>query len=1077
MPTNNKYLDIYNKMEAAENPETAPFSKTFNEPDITLYITPAGVLAQPPERDEPVVGTGETPGGGLAQRTTSFMDIYNKQEGREVNEKEFQTGLEPIAIPRLEDVSEAGLPEELALGDPRQMEVALRPFVVPGAIVRGAAKEVFETENLDEGALGILENILDAAQESGANALLRGQGVTGEDLLKARGYKEPGFVKSFGVDLITDPLIWGLYKHLLAPSTWKAISVALPALARRITGKIAIPAQREWKRLLRVARGESKLGAQRASEIGKELVASKELVEAISQRAGKPIGPAAIEERLGQLKRGGLTTIEEFDNIINPINAEYDATWKVGQELDIFPQDTFIKALSRKEINQLVLRRRSLENEIERLSGGRINRRLDRLKGAGKRVEDYVEITAENWELYRDELDAMDLLVDDKPLPQLINQGFRVLKSEGVGVPALQGEIAKTARAARKFPGRAKQIGKIVEKIDDIEFRIQTAYRLGGTAHMRRMYLVNELAREPSGYPFKRMRMNLSGTKRRLDLPPEWRKAHGEITKPAFPVARAMAEMKHDIAYAKMFKTILNNPEWADDVARVGFKQLPKRDNLGVLNGKYVHPEIFNELEFMTRQRGNWSKLMGEITATWKFFKVIANPPTHFRNIMSNSILADLGGLPLRTQPKYLTKALNEFRNEGKHFQAMMNDGALQTTFADIEVQAFVDGWATVKEQDALTKFIKVKRNIGNKLGAEHARKIYAAEENIFKLAKYIHNREARGMSHIDAVDDALKWLFDYSDVPRIVHILRSSPLGAPFVTFVYKALPRVAEAAVNNPVRFWKYPLAFMGMEEFARLKKGESVEEMKARKEDMPDYMKVGYYLSLPFKDKNDRTLYLDLTYILPWGDIAEQGDISFLKGIVPRGVQPLQHPVSKGAIEILTNKNMFLSGGGRDVQIWNPTTDGPAEIAEKVGSYFWKQWLPAWAGIPGTELKGYSWQRVQKAIEGEFGLGTGGVNFYGQPPDSLKQAIANAVFGLKTKSVDEPLERRKRIRGTKMDIRKIRARIRSTQRDRRLTPEQKRTETRRLRRLLESAVPSPQSRVPTQPTTPTAVFETRG
>ncbi|KKL76793.1 hypothetical protein LCGC14_2041340, partial [marine sediment metagenome] len=587
-----------------------------------------------------------------------------------------------------------------------------------------------------------------------------------------------------------------------------------------------------------------------------------------------------------------------------------------------------------------------------------------------------------------------------------IAQGKRIPKRAVVQYPdiaedvlrpsRLQQEISKTARAARKFPGRAKQIGKIVKQIDDIELRIQTSYRLGGTSHMRRTYLANELAREPSGYPFKRMRANLSGTKRRLDLPAEWRKAHGEITKPAFPVARAMAEMKHDIAYAKMFKSILANPEWGSEVAKKGFRQLPKTDKLGVLSGKYVHPEIFNELEAMTKQRGNWSKLMGEITATWKFFKVIANPSTHFRNIMSNSILADLGGLPLRTQPKYLTKALNEFKNEGKHFRAMMDDGALQTTFADIEIQAFVDGWASVKEQDALTKFIKVKRNIGNKLGAEHARKLYAAEENIFKLAKYIHNREVRGMNHIDAVDDALKWLFDYADVPRFIHMVRTSPVGAPFITFTYKALPRVAEAAVRSPVRFWKYPLAFMGMEEFSRLKKGESVEEMKARKEDMPDYMKAGYFLSLPFKDRNDRTLYLDLTYILPWGDIAEQGDIGFLKGIVPRAGQPFQHPIARGFIEIIANKNLFLSKGGRDVPIWNPITDGPEQIAEKVGSYFWKQWLPAWAGIPDTELQGYSWQRVQKAIEGEFGLGTGGVNFYGQPPDSIKQAIANAVFG---------------------------------------------------------------------------------
>jgi len=390
MPTTSKYLDIYNKMEELENPDTAPFPKTFNEPDISLSITPAGVLGPPPERDAPVIGTGETPGEGITTPRTSYMDIYNKMEGKETNEKEFETSLEPIAIPRLEDISETGLPEELALGDTRQLEVTMRPFVVPGAVIRGGLKELAETDNLDEGSLGVLENILDAAAESGVNELLRGQGVTGEQFLKARGNKEPGLVKSLGVELITDPLLWGMYKHLLAPATWKAVSQGLPALARKITGTIAIPAKREWARIMRIAKGESKAGAKIAEEFGKKLKPTKELVEAVSQRVGRPISPAVIEERFGQLKRGGITTIEELDNIINPINAEYDATWKIGQEIGMFPEDTFIIQLSRKEVFALLTKKKGLEAELAKLAGGRIQRRIDALRRQGRNLEDAI---------------------------------------------------------------------------------------------------------------------------------------------------------------------------------------------------------------------------------------------------------------------------------------------------------------------------------------------------------------------------------------------------------------------------------------------------------------------------------------------------------------------------------------------------------------------------------------------------------------------------------------------------------------------------------------------------------------
>src|SRR3990167_4814489 len=83
----------------------------------------------------------------------------------------------------------------------------------------------------------------------------------------------------------------------------------------------------------------------------------------------------------------------------------------------------------------------------------------------------------------------------------------------------------------------------------------------------------------------------------------------------------------------------------------------------------------------------------------------------------------------------------------------------------------------------------------------QSAGRLYQAEEEFFKLAKFIHNKE-KGMDTKAAVADANHWLFDYSEVPKFVDWARNSPLGAPFITFTWKALPVIVESFVTAPWR-----------------------------------------------------------------------------------------------------------------------------------------------------------------------------------------------------------------------------------------------------------------------------------
>ena len=68
---------------------------------------------------------------------------------------------------------------------------------------------------------------------------------------------------------------------------------------------------------------------------------------------------------------------------------------------------------------------------------------------------------------------------------------------------------------------------------------------------------------------------------------------------------------------------------------------------------------------------------------------------------------------------------------------------------------------------------------------------------------KIIDAMEREGMSEADAVLAAQEALFDYSMVPKSIRYLRQAPIGAPFITFYYKALPMLLKNFITAPHRF----------------------------------------------------------------------------------------------------------------------------------------------------------------------------------------------------------------------------------------------------------------------------------
>lgn len=544
--------------------------------------------------------------------------------------------------------------------------------------------------------------------------------------------------------------------------------------------------------------------------------------------------------------------------------------------------------------------------------------------------------------------------------------------------------------------------------------------------YMPRLYTSKEYQGLLTKYGLtKPNRLDLSRFKKRKDIPKEIREEMGEILTPGYPVAKGITQMTHDIELAKFFNGIADTEEWswtrklpkeyfdevradllaakkansADEVPleeivalvqkahpealidiredaigrqRVviengkpipeGFKQLPKNVRLGRLSEAYVHPEIFNDLNDAIRIMGEGEKALRKGLAAWKFGKVVASPKTHVRNMMSNSVLAHLGGLPMYEQPVYLWKAAAEIKKNGEMWKQAKDEGLLKSTFTHAELRAMFDslpelgGGERAEDMPAVTAKMQAVFDVGRKITGKMA-ELYEFEEQWFKMAKFIYSQERNGMTPKEAAVDAQKWLFDYSKVTRFQGKYRQSLFGAPFATFTFKALPRIAEAVVKTPWRFAVPAAIILGIEEAARRTIQDSKEEREAKKKLRPDYMQtrdffgIPNYVRWPFVDEYGREHYLNLTYILPWGDIAEGGDFMG----IPGSLRPMSHPVTNELAQQIMNFDAFKKDNiVKDEDLAGRSTAGRVVEEAKIRG---KHLFSTFAPTPALDvLKGY-------------------------------------------------------------------------------------------------------------------------
>jgi len=345
--------------------------------------------------------------------------------------------------------------------------------------------------------------------------------------------------------------------------------------------------------------------------------------------------------------------------------------------------------------------------------------------------------------------------------------------------------------------------------------------------------------------------VGIQGTKQRVEKLSE-KAIENRIEDPAFLFADTLMRQEKDIADATLLNQLAKTH--ALDKEAIGYTKMSGGKKLGSLADKYVPDYIAKYItpEFTDLQKSKFEKNANSVMGLFKVSKVLLSPGALVRNGLSNMELMHIKlGIP-PGHPDYLAAA-KELKTPGKWTKIFEPVGYKAGAGFSYELNSF-------KAKEGWSKGIK---NYYNKI-IKTAGNIYGGEEDYFKLTSAI-NTYKKGASAEEAWKAAESALFNYSEVTPFIKNLRTAWYGVPFATFTVKATPIIAEGIVKHPAR-----ISYIGKIKNA-IEEMSDIKETEKERASEPQWIKDGFFVKLPIKDKEGRSAYFDLTYILPFGDLV--------------------------------------------------------------------------------------------------------------------------------------------------------------------------------------------------------------
>ncbi len=581
---------------------------------------------------------------------------------------------------------------------------------------------------------------------------------------------------------------------------------------------------------------------------------------------------------------------------------------------------------------------------------------------------------------------------------KLVNDLIKPLNDAGLGKVASVFKKNKVADLIRRSPAELQKMVKGGALSQD-QYRAVTAAWEQVDTYMKeaqRLKMVSEETRDAVGAYVANLRGNKislvgwNSLVKRKAIDPIEKIAMGTImdagTVTEVTLLRQAAIVERGRFLEKITKT------FGETAEQVGYKRVG--EGFGLLTNKWVPEVIHDHITTAYKMDRTFGQLM---TAGFKYGKVILNPATWVRNFFSNKILMNFqADVPYWRMPDLMKTVSKDMHLEKTGVTSEVLDlarrnGIGKGTMVSEEMGALM-GFAS--EQGLKGKLGRVAKGIGGG---------YQKMEEFDKLMAFYYNHITKKLPADVAAQKAKDALFEYGEVGPAILKLRQTLFGFPFITFATKATKATAKTILEHPERIGRIGKLKTAIENLG------NQGRLKAERANEPLYIKNGLFIRLPSEDDKGRSVYFDMTYLLPFGDLVTGAIFAKDRPTTSRLEAMMgSTPVFSALTELAQNKDFFGNeiypkqgtGGeqGGAIMKYLLKTYSPSALEEAIDITFdedSREYLGALGLLP------FRWGKSIKA----------GAEAGGTSQRTFPQEVARSMFGIKMTPIDLENERAKR------------------------------------------------------------------
>jgi hypothetical protein len=463
--------------------------------------------------------------------------------------------------------------------------------------------------------------------------------------------------------------------------------------------------------------------------------------------------------------------------------------------------------------------------------------------------------------------------LDDPAARRMMEEEFGRILDPSVGIDEL-GKAAMTVHTqgfAQRLASSviAQDAGSVFEKLSDVV--------MGGNPKLAKLYNISE------------------------DLADEVRDIHA---------GQYMGQGGLETAEAAM-ETVARKAGWQridDYYDMVGKKVPPYIARLPQeFREKFIDPTVLEDVvgmfQFAEGSKHWWMRGYHQAMSYFRASKTAYNPATHFRNYLGGSVFHHLavGGMP-SIAPRRAVKSFLDGLSD-HHYKEFAEAGGFGTSFTSEIDDILREAWGPLyegKKQVSSVDFMHHMTKLpgGEKLfkatqtGASKAEHFYRSIDEVWKLQAFIDLKKQKLKTFSGGKFAGRKW----SDLPidvrdsvvaeAMVDVNRYFPIfgqASPFTKMIRGHIP--FSSFLTESARIWKNTLTYHPVRAFfwnsqlesmagaVAVMGGASPEQIEAANSALPQYTNFKKMAVVPFSDKaTGKLLFLDLSYIIPAGSIAE-------------------------------------------------------------------------------------------------------------------------------------------------------------------------------------------------------------